>query len=177
MKIDEWIVFSAVMIILFFTSAIALFPSFFNQPITGSAVLADEVPLKFSVNAVGTLYQNEEPRMELWTRESSGNGWKRLSSWVVDTKEYRKYSFVGKMPPGEYEFAVVFVNDAKNEREDRDLFVDGFIINGKSFLINSGAYVFDQGIGRDALDGKQTFPNSNGNLYRNGALRGIIVRL
>src|SRR3989344_4121551 len=171
----EQLAFLVALLVIGFLS-LATFTPYLEAPFTGRAIADDSVSVSVSVNAAGTLYAQQGPIAQLWVRPSEGNNWKRITQWKISKVGYNTYAYSGKLSPGMYEFAIVYPNDAQGSGQDRNLFVESLKVNDQSFALVGVNYVFDKGLGRNALDGKTMTEIDSGNLKENGALRGIFFQ-
>ena len=169
---DEHLVLFVALLAIAFVSLIAFTP-FLNKSFTGHAVSDKGSSVSFSVQAAGTLYAGQGPLMQLWVRQKDTSNWKRLTQWHVQGEGYHTYAYIGKLSNGSYELAIVYPNDASGSGQDRDLFLNSIKINENVFFLTDTSYVFDQGVGRNALNDKNTAEIKHGILRENGALRNL----
>ena len=173
---EEQLAFLVALLVIGFLS-LATFTPYLEAPFTGGVIRDDAVSFSVSVTAAGTNYASQEPVMQLWARPDGSSSWKKITQWHVSESGYHSYAHSGRLSSGLYELAIVYPNDAQGSGQDRNLFLESLIISDQDFSLVGVSYVFDKGVGRNALDGKTTSEISTGNLKVNGALRGIFVQI
>lgn len=122
------------------------------------------------VRARGSSVGGVFPEMELWADDM------RLLATTVSNQDFTDY--LVSVPPhlSAARISIVFTNDAYRPElsEDRNLFVEGLIVNGTSILPTATGVVLDFGMGTDAFDFQRTQPGASV-ILTNGALHFDLI--
>ena len=118
------------------------------------------------VYAKGTVVDGGYPMMEVWV------GGVKVQTFTVATESYAAYAVTVPLGINAREVAVAFTNDAARADlgQDRNLFVDKIVINGRSWTGNGTGVLYDVGAGAAAFDDISVYASSGG-VWSNGSLR------
>jgi|GEM_PF-1806039 len=104
--------------------------------------------------------------MELWVNGVKKQTWSNVAaSWTT----YQKSVTLS----GNDQIEVVFPNDCNVGGQDRNLYVDYVVVDGRTVQAEGGEAIIDKGAGDAAFDGLNVIVGQQG-LYWNGALRFVV---
>lgn len=110
--------------------------------VTGSGGTSKTIEIR----ARSTICNGGYADMELWVNGSQVQTWEDVvSSWTIYT--------TSATLSGNDEIEVVFPNDCYNPPEDRNLYVDYVVVDGRTIRAEGGSAILDWGNGAASFDG------------------------
>ncbi len=122
------------------------------------------------IHARGTVCEGVWPTMQVWIAGVL------VQSFTVSSAGFAAYQVTAALGVAARTVDIVFSNDAYRPDlgQDRNLYLDGIEVNGRSLAATSAGVVLDYGSGAAAFDGFNT-ASSWGGINSNGALRFGLV--
>jgi RHS repeat-associated protein len=116
-----------------------------------------------TIRAKGTPAEGVWPAMVLYV-----NGQSRYT-WSVTSSSYANYTYNTTLTGSDI-IEIAFTNDGTAPGEDRNLFIDYVVVDGRTIQAEGGAAVIDRGQGSAGFDGQDMLPGQEA-LNWNGVLR------